>query len=460
MAQVSDVAALRVVSLGCGLPAAYCARLLADGGAEVVRIEDPEGDPLRNWSASGSAIGDGALFQYLAGGMASVVVGDPATLTPTLRGADIVLWSPDSTIARAVPPERIRHLAPNAVVTTLTDFGVTGPWARRPATELTLQALSGGLAQRGLVDRPPLMAGGRLGEWLAGMFAAVHSLAACHGGGGEQLDVSTLESLVLATTMHPVSWHTIAGFPLRPIRSCNLPNVHPTKDGYVGFMVVTGQQWLDFCVLVEHAEWTDDPDLGIMIKRVMRRAELVAAVDEWCQSRTTDEVLELADLLRVPAAAVGTGATIPTMDHLKQRNAFVENPSGGFLQPAIPWRLLGIDQPEPGRAPALGSGLLPDWEPVTGVTRPGRPFEGLRVADFTANWAGPIVGHVLGLLGAEVIHVEGGKRPDAIRNNTCKPMSDPDWPEFSGIFAGTNTGKRSVTAVSYTHLTLPTILLV
>jgi hypothetical protein len=58
-------------------------------------------------------------------------------------------------------------------------------------------------------------------------------------------------------------------------------------------MVVTGQQWLDFCVLVEHNEWADDPDLGIMIKRVMRRAELVAAVDEWCRERTTDEILEL-----------------------------------------------------------------------------------------------------------------------------------------------------------------------
>jgi crotonobetainyl-CoA:carnitine CoA-transferase CaiB-like acyl-CoA transferase len=445
LTQPSRVDDLRVISLGSGLPAAYCARLLADSGADVIRVEDPAGDPLRGWSASGSATGDGALFQYLSGGMASVVVEDPTTLMPALRGADIVLWSPGSEVARAMPPERIRQLAPHAVVTAVSDFGLTGPWWRRSATDLTLQALSGGLAQRGLVDRPPLMAGGQLGEWLAGMFAAVHTLAACHGGGGELLDVSALESLVLATTMHPVSWHTIAGFPLRPIRSCNLPNVHPTRDGYVGFMVVTGQQWLDFCVLVDHSEWADDPDLSIMIKRVMRRAELVLAVDEWCQGRTTEEVLELADLLRIPAAAVGTGATLPTMDHLVQRNAFVENPSGGFLQPAIPWRLHGVAQPEPGPTPTLGSGVLPQWKPVTGQTRTGRPFEGLRVADFTANWAGPIVGHVLGLLGAEVIHVEGGKRPDGIRNNTCKPMTDPDWPEFSGLFAGTNTGKRSVT---------------
>ena len=436
---------LRVVSLGSELAAAYCARLLADTGAEVVRIEDRSGDSLRGWSASGSADGDGALFQYLAEGMTSVVVEDADSLIPVLQGADVVLWTPHSLMAQVFTPARIRETAPDAVVTAITPFGLTGPWADRPATDLTLQAMSGGVGQRGLSSRPPLRAGGRLGDWMAGMFAAVHSLAASYGGGGELLDVSTLESLVLTTTVHTMSWFSIAGFPMRPIRMRNLPDIHPTKDGHVGFMVVTGQQWLDFCVLVERPDWGDDPDLGVMAKRAARRDELVAAIDGWCAERTNAEVLELADLLRVPAAVVGDGPTIPTMDHLMDRKAFVRNLKGGFLQPAIPWRLHGVPGPVQSAAPTLGSGVLPQWQPVQSRGQRGRPFKGLRVADFTANWAGPIVGHVLALLGAEVIHVEGGKRPDAIRNNTCKPMSDPDWPEFSGLFAGINTGKRSVT---------------
>lgn len=437
--------ALRVVSLASELAGGYCAHLLANSGADVVHVEDPSGDPLRRWSASGSAFGDGALFQFLAEATTSVVVDDPDSLLPVLRGADIVLWTPHSLVAQALAPNWIRDVAPHAVVTAITPFGLTGPWADRPATELTLQAMSGGVGQRGLWDRPPLMAGGRLGDWMAGMFAAVHSLAACHRGGGELLDVSVLESLVLTTTMHPVSWYTIAGAPMRPIRSRNLPDIHPTKDGHIGFMVVTGQQWLDFCALVEGPDWGDDPDLGIMAKRVVRRAELVEVIDAWCAERTSAEVLELADLLRIPAAVVGDGPTILSTDHLVERGAFVRNRRGGFLQPTIPWRLHGLEQPDHAAAPELGSGVLPQWQPIDPDRSPGRPFEGLRVADFTANWAGPIVGHVLGLLGAEVIHVEGPKRPDAIRNNTCKPMSDRDWPEFSGLFAGTNTGKRSVT---------------
>ena len=443
--KTTAVATAKVVCLAGDIAGSYCTRLLADGGAQVLRVEDAAGDPLRRWSRSGRAEGDGALFQFLAAGSTSVVASEPEELTATIQAADVVVWSPHSDIARALPPQTLRTLNPHAVVTSITNFGLTGPWADRPASDLTLQAMSGGPGQRGAPERPPLIAGGRLSDWTAGMFAAVHTAAALHGGGAELLDVSVLESLVLTTTVHPVSWNTIAGRPMRPIRARNLPDVHPTKDGFIGFMVVTGQQWLDFCTIVDRSDWMEDPELGIMANRFVRRHELMGAIDAWTAERTCVEVLEIADLLRVPAAVIGTGATIPHLEHLAQRRAFESNESGGFLQPAVPWRIHGTVSPQRGGAPALGAGALPNWAATNPSPKRQKPFAGIRVADFTANWAGPIVGHLLALLGAEVIHVEGGKRPDAIRNNTCKPMSDPDWPEFSGIFAGTNTGKRSVT---------------
>ncbi|WP_328354941.1 CoA transferase [Mycobacterium sp. NBC_00419] len=439
------VSSAKVVCLAGELAGGYCCRLLGDGGAQVLRIEDPAGDPLRHWSHAGPTDSDGALFQFLAAGSTSMVVTDPAELTETLAAADVIVWSPHSDVARTLTPEVLRAINPRAVVTAITNFGLTGPWVDRPATELTLQAMSGGPGQRGAPERPPLIAGGRLPEWVAGMFAAVHTAAALFGGGAELLDVSILESLILTTTVHPVSWYTIAGRPMRPLRARNLPDVHPTKDGYVGFMVVTGQQWLDFCSLIDRSDWMDDPELGLMANRFVRRHELMDAIDAWSIQHTTAEVLELADLLRVPAANVGTGATIPELEHLVERRAYETNASGGFLQPVVPWQFHGGTTPPRGVAPALGAHGLPSW--TAGPSRPKRdkPFTGIRIADFTANWAGPIVGHVLAMLGAEVIHVEGGKRPDAIRSNTCKSMSDPDWPEFSGIFQGTNTGKRSVT---------------
>ena len=185
--------------------------------------------------------------------------------------------------------------------------------------------MSGGPGQRGAPERPPLVAGGRLGEWTAGMFAAAHTAAALYGGGAELLDVSVLESLILTTTVHPVSWYTIAGTPMRPIRARNLPDIHPTKDGYIGFMVVTGQQWLDFCSIVDRSDWMEDTELGIMANRFRRRHELMDAIDAWTAERTCAEILELADLLRVPAAVIGTGATIPHLEHLATREAFEIN---------------------------------------------------------------------------------------------------------------------------------------
>ena len=155
------------------------------------------------------------------------------------------------------------------------------------------------------------------------------------------------------------------------------------------------------------------------------------------------DILEIADLLRVPAANVGTGATIPHLEHLAERHA--SKPTSPVASCSLRYRggsTAWIAQR--GTAPTLGGGEFPTGRRAPNPKR-AIPFDGLRVADFTANWAGPISGHLLAMLGAEVIHVEGGKRPDPIRNNTSKPMSDPDWPEFSGIFAGSNTGKRSVT---------------
>ena len=107
------------------------------------------------------------------------------------------------------------------------------------------------------------------------------------------------------------------------------------------------------------------------------------------------------------------------------------NPSGGFLQPDVAYTLGDTASRRPAEAsPRLGehTGDEREHEPaprtVTGGSRTDRmPFEGLRVADFTAFWAGPIVGHYLAMLGADVVHVESVKRPDGMRGHRCSPRT-------------------------------------
>ncbi len=455
-----------VIDLSTGVPGAYCTKVLADGGADVVKVEDPAGDWLRGWTACGAKVAaddDSAIFQYLAGSKRSLVA-DPARageldeIEHRIRAADAVVWSPGGELAKLArfQPGALRALAPHAVVCAITPFGLTGPWADRPATEVTLQAMAGAPMTRGEPSRPPVVMGGQIGDWTAGMAAAVGLLTArwrsLRTGTGDLVDVSAYEALVGTMTMHSVTYASIAGAPMRPNRLTNLPAIHATKDGFVGFMVVTGQQWLDFCVLVEQPEWLNDEALIRFQTRAQRRPELLAAIDSWMAERSTAEVLELADALRIPAAEVGNGASIPHFDHLAARHWYVRNPRGGFLQPDVPYTLSAAQRRPAGAAPRLGEhsaelrARLPPARETSAMpeTAGSLPFAGLRVLDVTNNWAGPEIGRILAMFGADVIHVESPVRPDPIRYNTIKQLTEPDWWEWSPLFHGPNAGKRDL----------------
>ena len=411
-----------VVDLSSGIAGAYGTKLLADGGAEVVKVEAPEGDALRRWSASGAPIptdGEGALFAFLSAGKRRVVA-DPDDLGPVralLAEADAAVWSRGSGVAEALPPAVLHETAPQLTVTSITPFGLEGPWSDRPATEFTLQAWSGGVIGlgRGTPDRPPVFVGGQVGEWLSGVYAAIGTMV---GRPGEVVDLSMLEVLALSLTYYPVSFHDMVGRPFRKGRSRVPPDVEAARDGLVGLGVGTGQQWLDFCVMVGHPEWMEDRRL------FADRAHLAPAIAEWMAERSVDEILELARSFRLPHAPIGNGATIPTTDHFVARGSVVDG------APGPPYRFTTLGEGAP-RRDDDASGPL--------------PCRGLRVLDLTAFWAGPLCTHVLALLGAEVIHVESTKRPDGTRMLAGIRFSAPDWWEQSGIFSGLNTNKQSVT---------------
>ena len=169
---------LRVLDLSTEISGPYCTKLLTDAGADVIKLESPDGgDPLRRWSASGvdlPAAEDGALFQFLNASKRSVVADLGSSegrqlvldLTPTL---DLVIenFGPGGLEQRRLPFETLRAKNPALSLVSISAWGATGPWADRPATEWTLQAAVGCTGYRGLPDRGPVGAGGRIGEWVA-----------------------------------------------------------------------------------------------------------------------------------------------------------------------------------------------------------------------------------------------------------------------------------------------------
>lgn len=459
----------RVVDLSTGIAGAYCTKLFADGGAEVVKVEPPEGDPLRRWSASGADTGgDGALFAYLACSKRSVVAdpsdaSDIAFVDDLLASADAVVWSRGSVVADHpdFAPAAIHRRHPGLIVTAITPFGLDGPWTDRPATEFTLQAWSGGIVGlgRGAPDRAPVYVGGQIGEYLAGAYASAATLTGRRRGVGELIDLSMLETQILGLTYYPVTYHRMLGRPWRDARKLTVPGIARAKDGLVDIGCGTAQQWFDLCAMTGHDDWIDeDSPLSITEQANEKAGELYA----WVADQTVDEIRDLASAFRIPNAPVANGRNITALDHYVARGSFLTNPRDRFTQPGPPYRLDPAVLRAPQPAPRLGEHTAlyrrneqtgqksPHFGAQTSVSaQPGElglPFEGLRVLDLTTFWAGPSCTHILALLGAEVIHVESTRRPDGTRLIAGIPASEPQWWERSPIFSGLNTNKLGLTS--------------
>jgi len=442
---------LRVLEVSDRIAGAYCGKLLVDAGADVLKVESAQGDPLRRFTVTGAEPPDGSdapLFGYLNAGKRSVATG----WQDLLQHADVVIATAtrSSAIERGIDPQRILAIAPACVVVTISDFGWTGPWSERAASEFTLQAWSGCTGFRGDPAGPPISIGDELGEYMAGTFAAYGALAVHRrvrlGGRGEHLDLSVLEAMTL---MQSGEWLHSQLMRVPPItRSIEVPSIEPAKDGYVGITMVTGQQWLDFAAMVECPELTEPPELQFQLGRWKHRDRIRQLIGPWLRARTVAEIVELGQLYRLPIASLGNGATIPDLDYIRERNVFVSNPAG-FHQPRTPW-LMSAARPAPIRS-APGIGDADDdirWPPrhsAPPVSGQALPLDGLRIVDLTAFWAGPSATHSLAAFGADVVKIESIQRPDGIRYSGGMRGDVDDWWEYGWVFQGVNTNKRSVT---------------
>ena len=288
--------------------------------------------------------------------------GDLETILALVRSADGMIWTPGLAQLDhpALVPPALATTAPHATVMAITPFGLTSSWSTRPASEATIQALSGSAGWRGSVDTPPLICGGLLGEWQTGMVAALAYLISRHRrlgtGVGELVDVSALETNCLTNVMYPVTFVDMAGQSMRPVRMSNVPGIHPAADGWVGFMLVTGQQWLDFTVMVERPDWAEDPALARLATRSERSTELVPHIDAWTRVRTAAEICDFADALRIPVAALGNGATLPVPSTSSSGTGSSSTPAADSSNPTCPTRW--VDQPNE-RGPVCASAGQP-----------------------------------------------------------------------------------------------------
>jgi crotonobetainyl-CoA:carnitine CoA-transferase CaiB-like acyl-CoA transferase len=443
---------LRVVELSSGIAPGYCGKMFVDAGAAVVKIEPAAGDPMRSWRAREDTRA-GALFDFLAAGKKSVVPDEGATeVSRLLAAADVVITGRDGTW----DPADIVAIAPtSAVVVAISPFGDTGPYVDMglPTNEFLLQAMCGSIGGRGWPESEPLQAGGRLGEWFAGSFAAVAAAAsvrrARRTGAGETIDLSIYEAMVIAMGSLGAVSASVLGADAFGTRSLELPSIVPTADGLVGFCTITAQQFQDFLVLIERPDLLDDEELALMPGRIARREEFLTMVHEWAADKTTAQIVESAAAFRIPVSPIATPTTITSIDHYAQRGVFVES-AHGDIAPRVPYRSSAIPVRAPAAAPEIGAdnGKV-HWAAVAAEPPQSSPhtlpLAGVRIVDLTAFWAGPMATQVLAALGADVIKVEGVRRPDGMRFAGGRPPSVDRWWEWGPVFQCSNTNKRGIT---------------
>lgn len=447
---------IRVIDFTTGIAGAYCTKLFVDAGAEVIKVEAAHGDPLRHQAYETDLNNErgGALFRFLNAGKRSVQASiDDREVLDLIASADLVVEQGTD----GIDVNRLRLEDPQLVILSLTPFGRSGDYSKRPYSEFTLQAEAGSTALRGHADQEPYHAGGRISEWVSGAYAAAAGLAAVYRalrtGEGEAVDLSMLETINLASTTFLELIFRLIGFTEFPwpARSMETPSIEPSADGWVGFNTNSGQQFHDFLTLIERTDLHADTELANVAQRMGRHQEWQAIVREWTERHSTAHIVETAALFRIPVAPVLDGKTVLQHEHFKAREIFVGDAEATFQHPRRPYRLDGEALPAARLAPQLGedNGRISTRQrqaPSEPSEQGSKPFAGLRIIDMTNWWAGPASTQLFASLGADVIHIESTKRPDGVRfTGGILKGSVEQWWECSAFFLSVDSNKRSLT---------------
>lgn len=446
---------LVVVEVAGGVAGPYVGRLLADFGAQVVKVEGPEGDPIREEPPF--VDGESAFFAWLNRGKfgVSLAPGDER-LDQLLLHADIVVHDLRGSAADALE-RRALQLQPAAVLLSLTPYGRRGERAGWLATPLTEYATGGYHYFGGDPAREPIALPGYQVEFHAGVHAAFAALVgywhALGTGEGQRIEVSHQEAVLSDHAWLTTIW-THTGQVQRRMGSAFVR----CADGFLYLFPLV--PYPNLFVLMERFDLLADEELQQPLVWQERFSEVLAAFASWAAKRTRDEVYHACQELRIAVSPVNTFADVVASPQLAAREWFVPLPVGGRVVrgPGVPYKLTGTPCAPAGRAPVLGEHtefvLSPDFPWANsartralagGSTVNGEgPLAGLRVVEVTANWAGPIAGRHFADLGADVIKVELQTKP---ATRALIYVGGDLWPEHyhrSGYFNKLNRNKRAI----------------
>ncbi|MEE2677032.1 MAG: CoA transferase [Myxococcota bacterium] len=383
---------LSVVELGESVSAPYCARLFADYGADVVKVEPPgQGDVTRSWGPFPDDVPDperSGTYQFLNTNKRGVTL-DVATaagreiLLRLLAGADVFIENrfPAQMRAWGLDYAALAAVNPDLVVVSITPFGQTGPYSAWKGYDLNAFHLSGASHRYcGLPGQPPLEHGTFSAEFYGAATGATWGLAATLGrervGGGQHVDVSCAEAI--ASTF--VGAHNIAAYAQDGVfetrtgvgmRLSAPATILPCRDGHVWMLAIEPGQWKGLVEVMGNPEWAQVEMFEDMFVRGENADIIYPLLEAWTLQHDKQEIMERCQAAGCPATAVTTVAEAVEHPHLRERGYVleVEHPAlGRTLSFAPPFKLPGCPPPPPSPAPLLGEHNGPVYGEWLGMT--------------------------------------------------------------------------------------------
>jgi crotonobetainyl-CoA:carnitine CoA-transferase CaiB-like acyl-CoA transferase len=479
---------IRVLELATDVAGPFAGKLLADYGADVIKVEPPGGDSSRAHGPFPDDVVDieqSALFLHLNANKRGVVA-DLATvdgrdlIADLAADADVIIESttPGTMAAAELDHDHLSATNPGLVTCSVTPFGQSGPYAELVGADIVTYAMGGPMFGTGVADREPVKLGGNLTSYQCGNLAATATLAAvmaAQGSGrGCHIDLSMFEAQAGSVDRRVtyLLWYLWSGrLAARSEAGTQrmLPNsFYPTADGHI--LVFTLPAWAkrmaatlddpELTARFDNPDWLHDDELGDHIEAVLY---------PWLFEGDKNDRVVAAQAHKWAATPLNPPLDVLNDSHFADREYFVEveHPKAGrYRQTGAPFRLGAdwdkawvIDRP----APTLGqhddevrSGRWnaeraePSIAPTTAPTG-GRaadqdlPLKGVRILDMTVVWAGPSCTMHLGDLGAEIIRVENPwVFPPATRGNAPRPDADllVDFGPLGGSYPNLDTSGR------------------
>lgn len=424
----------------------FCGRLLADLGAEVIRVEPPEGALSRTmppFAQTPQNEGGEECSLYFAvrnAGKRGAVLdlqseAGRETLHRLLSQADVFIESarPGAMEKLGLGFAQLHARHPALVVTSITDFGQSGPYAEYQGTNMLGVALGGMLHRAGIPEKPPVLIPGHLAYDAAGICAAFGTLLAfwqrLHTGRGQHMDVSALDATVGLTDWSLPNYTLNQQLGHRS--GTGIYNLYPCADGYIRMIVLVPKHWRALKQWMGDPEELRDPKYDQFIHRLVEAAKITPVLERFFAGKRKTEAAAEAQRRGIPATPLLRPAEVLNNEHTKARGTFkaLEIAPGITVQVAAGFLTVEGEREGPesgppaldGNAAAFGARraraefeALLQKAPLA-TAEGARPLAGLRVVDCGVGAVGVEVGRFFAEYGAEVIKIESSDAPDFIR---------------------------------------------